>query len=107
MCSTKDTERSVRGPRNEERGKRNTREGSTKLRKRERTLLYGGTEGKSSIAIRGVFVEYTSPSSSSSVRPIFILFLALLSFIRVRSVVRTRNQPVFSASVLPQSISGS
>lgn len=46
--------------------------------------------------------------SWSCIRPIFILFLALLSFIRARSVARTRNQPVFSASVcLPQSISGS
>lgn len=43
-----------------------------------------------------------------AVRLFVFLFLALLSFIRARSVARTRNQPVFSASVcLPQSISGS
>lgn len=82
---------------------RNTREGSWKLRKRVRTLLYGETEGKSYNAItrplRRIYVVVVPLN--------FVLFLALLSFIRARSVVRTRNQPVFSASVLPQSISGS
>lgn len=72
---------------------------STELRRRERTLLYGEPRER---------VYTWCLDRVYAVRLFLFLFLALLSFIRARSVARTRNQPVFSASVcLPQSISGS